>query len=175
MACPTPSPQNRIHHTGGKTGPRTLNGVQTMPANFSRAIRSTATVLVLVAVVGCGNRNEPVKVAGTVTVDGTPLEYGIVNFLRPESKAAAAGGSIQDGKFALAVPPGSYRVTITGTRKVAGKVEKSEMGDEAAVEPVVPTKYSQDSPLTAEVTGDGKELTFALEGIKPNPKSKQKR
>jgi hypothetical protein len=59
-------------------------------------------------VVGCGRRLG--HVAGTVRVDGAPLDYGIINFVAP---GGAASAPILDGAFeADGVPLGSVQIAV---------------------------------------------------------------
>lgn len=58
--------------------------------------------------VGCGQRLG--HVAGTVLVDGEPLDYGIINFVAP---AGAASAPILDGAFeAGGVPLGRVQIAV---------------------------------------------------------------
>jgi hypothetical protein len=76
-------------------------------------------VVLLLAASGCGRRL--VKLEGTVTLDGQPLEGATVTFV-PEggSGPSASGLTGSDGVFSLTtrtsgdgVAPGAYKVTVT--------------------------------------------------------------
>ena len=83
--------------------------------------RRTAVVLALASVViGCGQPSPYVKVQGTVTLDGKPLESGVVQF-HPPAGQVAAGEIGPGGAFTLTtrspgdgVLPGTYQATVTG-------------------------------------------------------------
>lgn len=69
--------------------------------------RAGLVVLVLAAA-GCGRRLG--DVAGSVTVDGRPLDYGIVNFV---GSAGAASAPVLDGRFeAGGVPLGTVGIAV---------------------------------------------------------------
>lgn len=66
------------------------------------------TAVALVAASACGPRHG--EVSGRVTVDGAPLDYGIVNFVAP---GAASSAPVVDGKFtAGGVPLGSVKIAV---------------------------------------------------------------
>jgi len=66
-----------------------------------------AVVLAVVAL-GCGQRHG--QVSGSVTVDGVPLDYGIVNFVGLDGAASAP---ILDGAYeAGGVPLGTVRIAV---------------------------------------------------------------
>ena len=57
---------------------------------------------------GCGHRHG--QVSGTVTVDGMPLDYGIINFV---AKDGAASAPILDGAYeASGVPLGAVQIAV---------------------------------------------------------------
>ena len=109
---------------------------------------------------GCG---QP-KVTGTVTFsDGTPLERGAVNF---EAGTYIAMGSLdKNGRYSIGgvkagdgVPPGVYKVTITGamgvdTASAATAAQSGGMGNLATFVPLIDRKYerAETSGLVCEV------------------------
>jgi nucleoid-associated protein YgaU len=73
-------------------------------------------ILVAGMLVGCGPRGTPskgIQATGTATLDGTPLEMGLV-VLEPEGGGESASGQIaKDGSFKLYdVKPGRYKVAV---------------------------------------------------------------
>lgn len=64
--------------------------------------------LALLAGLACGPRHG--DVSGHVTVDGMPLDYGIVNFV---TDGAASSAPVVDGMFAAGgVPLGTVRIAV---------------------------------------------------------------
>src|SRR5262245_13172470 len=105
-----------------------------MAMNRSALLRCASLLAVgfggLALVAGCGG--DPLgrqPMAGTVNVNGSPLEKGSISF-QPVEKGMPAGGKVAAGKFSIArkdgVPAGKYRVTInapvpgTGSEPPAG-------------------------------------------------------
>lgn len=103
-------------------------------------------------VFGCAPPSPYVKVQGTVTLDGKPLESGVVQF-HPPAGQVAAGEIGPGGAFTLTtrfpgdgVLPGTYQATVT-----------SEASD-AAEQPLVPLRYTRagSSGLSVTIFPDSK-------------------
>ena len=130
-------------------------------------------LIVLFLATGCSNN---LKVTGKVTFpDGSPLTVGKVVF---ETESFVASGPLQsDGTYTLGsvkendgVPPGSYRVSISGAM-VAGEAKNVTMKSAGGISSTVPmsmyssavdTKFSrgETSGITCDVT---KSMTFDFE------------
>ena len=134
---------------------------------------AVAPLLVLLASVlalaGCGAKGTQTKgiaATGTATLDGTPLEMGIV-VLQPEGGGESASGQIsKDGTFKVHdVKPGRYKAAVQ-TSMFAGMASQGQKaaakageGRPVAVRPLdgtlrpVPAKYEKTttSELTVEV------------------------
>ena len=118
---------------------------------------------------GCGGSGGPQRaaVSGNVTLDGSPIPEGSINFYPTgASKGPSAGGEIHDGTYALAARQGpvvgACRVEIRATRKTG---QKTSFGTKVAdvVHQYVPAKYNTQSELTAEVAADGpNQFDFSL-------------
>ncbi|WP_435021212.1 carboxypeptidase-like regulatory domain-containing protein [Tundrisphaera sp. TA3] len=129
-------------------------------------------LLLGLALPGCGGDGIPREsVAGTVTLDGKPLESGTIRFLPsdPAATQTTADAPISGGKYAIpasqGLAPGSYLVSIsspvpgedpTAKKRPAAKPEESGTGAiDAPVEPPmhdqIPRKYNINSTLKADV------------------------
>ena len=130
-------------------------------------------VLVLVCVVGCGEPGTAptVKVTGTVTYNGDPVEGASVAFI-PESGRPASGTTDASGKFTLTTfksgdgaVPGKHAVAITEPSEdtnTEGEVDYS-LPDEPAGR--FPAKYTDPttSGFTATVEEGGQtDFTFNM-------------
>ena len=131
-----------------------------------RGVGPALAALLAAAIGGCGGAptdDRPLqKVKGLVTLDGRPLERGLIRFEPSSPEATTAGGAtIEQGQFALdrdaGLVPGNYRVSITGlgpeTAALVGGGEQApgpEAGKASPKEPV-PARYNAQSTLTAEV------------------------
>lgn len=125
--------------------------------------RSIALLVLFAAatVAGCGG-NGMSTVAGTVTVDGKPLEQGAISFVPADGEGPTAGATIEDGKYMTQAPPGQKKVKITGF-EITGQVpaykgmKNSPMRD--IVKEIVPDKYNIQTELnltieSTDTTGD---------------------
>ena len=98
----------------------------------------------------------PVPVRGTVRgADGTPVAGAVVVFARTPMDAEDPVRSDPDGRFDLAVPPGSYRVSVTAPG-LAGAVSPLEVAPSSDSEPGAPAEPA-DVPL--ELTAGGVEIS----------------
>jgi hypothetical protein len=104
---------------------------------------------------------------GTVTVDGQPLEKGVITFY-PNGPGTTVGGEINAGKFELAreqgATPGKYRVEISAYRATARTEFDVDLNAQVPVEvQILPAKYNVKSELEVEVTdGGSNEFEFQL-------------
>jgi hypothetical protein len=116
--------------------------------SLARNPQRRIVLLVLLAVLGCGENKNEGEVSGTVTYQGQPLPQGSVSFFDSSNKYLASSGIIK-GTYAttapLKVPIGPVKVTVTtpsrssGSRSVKG-VAKSKSGETITVISI-PAKY----------------------------------
>lgn len=121
---------------------------------------------------GCGVPDSgKYPLAGTVSLDGVPLDRGTIEF-HPVTAGTITGGTIREGKFdipaAQGATPGSYEVRIYST-DLAGEAvadPESPPGPEAArpAKPeLIAKRYNVESELEIEVEDGGStELDFQL-------------
>jgi hypothetical protein len=115
------------------------------------------------ALAGCGGGDgfprEPVS--GKVTLDGSPLETGLITFAPEDLKLPPAGTVITDGSYSMGRSEGPCtgpnKVTIS-CRKPTGKKLKSVDFPGTFVDEmreVIPAQYNVDSRLGVEVKKAG--------------------
>jgi hypothetical protein len=114
---------------------------------------------------GCGGR--PARVSGTVTLDGKPVDHGMVSFT-PASGGMLASGVIQsDGSYDLktnrdsGLEPGEYLVAVES--RVPGK--ENAIGAPPMPGPfITPERYSltQSSGLKYQVERGSNTIDIAL-------------
>jgi hypothetical protein len=103
-------------------------------------------------------------VTGTVTLDGRPLESGLIRFVPTDGQTATADATISNGQFTATVPVGEKRVSISAP-KVVGKRKMYETPDSPTtdvVEELLPARYNAQSELTITITAGDQPATFAL-------------
>jgi hypothetical protein len=118
---------------------------------------------------GCGG--DPLSrqaVSGTVSLNGTPVERGSINFHPVEQATTSAGAVIEAGKYQiprdLGLPPGKYRVVINAPKPgTGGDVPSDGMPGEpvAVAEEMIPPEWNVNSDQFIEVqTGGSTEFNF---------------
>lgn len=83
--------------------------------------------------VGCGPKKSEVSISGVATIDGEPIDLGVVQF---STGTAEGGGNVQDGRYTANVPPGELTVRIRGYRYTGPEPEIAE--PEPGAPPSVP-------------------------------------
>jgi hypothetical protein len=140
-----------------------------------RILLASAAALLLAAVWGCGSSGQ-ITVQGTVTVNGQPLESGVVALTSVDGRGATAGTPIERGSFHLqakGLVPGEYKVAINAFRKT-GKKTWDGMGEPNApasqkhyveeTEQYIPARYNDATELTATLkAGATNDLKFDLQ------------
>lgn len=148
---------------------------------------SALTLMVAIAALGCDSRRAGfVPVSGKVTIDGTPVTTGRIEFF-PESGRPSSGVIDSEGRYELktydpgdGAKPGSYVVTITAKQDSEEAPEYNSIEDEMngvladtgsrasrqrsqGTKWLVPQKYANRSTsgLTAEVGGE-EGIDFAI-------------
>lgn len=117
---------------------------------------------------GCGSGENYQPISGSVTVDGQPLDSGVIT-LYPEGEGTTVGGEITDGKFSLPQEggpiPGEYRVEIVAFRPTGETEFDIDLNEEVDIEEqYLPTQYNRNSTLKIEVQQEGENVfPFDLE------------
>lgn len=120
--------------------------------------------VVLPLLVGCGGPARA-QVTGTVTLDGQPLETGMISFEPIGGDGQSAGGGIKDGRYTLDASPGEMRVAIRAN-KVVGKTKLYNTPDSPTidkVEEIIPARYYAPSELKVTLKpGSNENVNFEL-------------
>ena len=108
---------------------------------------------ILASIASCGSGELPI--AGTVLVDGAPIDSGTVRFDPVDSgKGNGLGGMVKAGSFQLpaghGLVPGKYRVSATAFKKTGKTITDYQRG---AVEEMVQLPLV-DSPKEMELSHD---------------------
>jgi hypothetical protein len=141
---------------------------------LSAVVSAGALLLVLGFGGGCGGDSlgrQPV--AGSVSVNGSPLENGNVSF-HPVDKGIGSGAPVSGGKFSIAqkdgLPPGKYRVTINAPIPGTGGAASPDAlpGDPPApAQELIPPEWNSKSEQFVEVTNKGKnDFSFSIDAKK---------
>ena len=121
--------------------------------------RTLALLIALLAgaSLACGCARKPTTITGEVTLDGEPLQQGLITFVPVDGKTPNAAVAIKGGKYRLDAPSGPMRVQINSSR-VKGKRKAYDTPDSPLIDVLeerVPARYNATTELTAEVkTGE---------------------
>jgi hypothetical protein len=113
---------------------------------------------------GCTSKPAKGSVEGVVTLDGKPLEEGLIRFVPTDGATPSADATIFHGKFSATVPPGEKKVTISAS-KVVGNRKAYDTPDSPTVdivEELLPRRYNADSNLSLTVTSGVQSAEFKL-------------
>lgn len=119
-------------------------------------VRSLSLTLVTGALLlGCNSSSDLASVGGAVSVDGSLVDIGTIQF-RPAANPSSrgAGAAIDRGKFQLAsnhgLKPGTYSVIIQASRNTGKTFQDPQRGPV----PQLAQLTIVDSPKDVEVTAD---------------------
>ena len=134
---------------------------------------AAATLTLAAALAGCSGDTGPtdavarVPVSGSVTMDGTPLPQGTIQFVPAKgSSAVTVVTEITDGKYAFdrtsGPSPGKYLVSVS--TRVAPKLKEGEApGGTPKLPPeTIPAQYNAKTKLEAEIKEGASTQDFAL-------------
>jgi hypothetical protein len=131
--------------------------------------------------IGCGSDDGLPRqpVSGAVTLDGQPLECGMITFIPAAPGDAGIGGldkvvtaEVVDGRYSLTRAdgpvPGPHRVEIHARKSTGRKVKDPDDPQKIVDErrEAVPSRYNARSELAAEIREGGNALDFTLQGVK---------
>ena len=129
---------------------------------------------------GCGESRNEHEIKGNVTINGKPIQNGVISFVPADGAAQTAGGTIIDGSYVAHVPPGAKTVTVLGNEETGeeplyqGVPDSPTRKTYKTVTPVIYNTAST-SPLKIEITGAKEGVDFALEGKAPSAAELQAR
>lgn len=86
----------------------------------SRCVTLLCAGLTWLMLSGCQGGVETTRVTGIVTVDGKPVELGIISFEPEVASEHSATAEIHNGVFAIDSPRGTRRVSIMAYRQAKG-------------------------------------------------------
>ncbi|WP_417384711.1 hypothetical protein [Gimesia sp.] len=118
---------------------------------------------------GCNNQSafERTQVEGIVTLNGTPVEQGVITFI-PAGKGASAGAKIESGKFVIpketGPSPGEYKVEIDSSIPTGKQILDTD-GETMVTEYAngIPPRFNRQTELTVTLKEGNNQQLFDLE------------
>lgn len=117
----------------------------------------------LLAGCGPGTPTGKVKLTGTVTCGGKPLEGGVINFVAKQGTANGSAGISQKGGFTVFLVPGEYDVAVRDNSGM--RPPDTAKGPPIVIPRVVPERFTSanSSGLSVTAAADSKPVTIAVE------------
>jgi hypothetical protein len=118
---------------------------------FRRGLTLAAAVLAFLVLLGCNRGPAVGTVKGTVTLDGQPVDGGLIRLVPSDGNSQPADCQIAAGAYSITMPVGEKKVEIYWTKtNTSGPVDTASQGSEKVVA-LVPSKYNVESTLTVMV------------------------
>jgi hypothetical protein len=138
-----------------------------------RILAPVCCAIVCAAFAGCGGTNydgdQRFAVSGKVTVDGEPMDHGLIAFMPQGQDVRVAGGPITNGVYSIPEEKGpnagTYRVEIHWNVKTGQMGLNRDTGEPEfeIFKEGLPPKYHENSELTANVSKDDTTFDFDLD------------
>jgi hypothetical protein len=127
------------------------------------AVRSHFVLLLLLAVVlAACHRGPPMgTLKGKVTLDGQPVDGGLIRFVPADGNSQPEDCVVQGGNYTVTMPVGMKKVEVYWTKGGGKAVDTASQGTEQIVQ-LVPPKYNTQTTLTHELVEGEQEQDFAL-------------
>lgn len=135
-----------------------------LPHSTYQTYHLVFTIGLACSLCGCSPRDSLNRkaISGSITVDGKPVPNGSIGFEPLVSGGVGSGAVITDGKYSIAkqdgLPPGKYRVRITGDDGQNFGVSEGKMPGDEIMPPrksLVPESWNAKSKHEIDVTDTG--------------------
>ena len=138
---------------------------------YGRIAKFCGICVVLATCLGCGNKGpRRAAVTGQVTLDGRPIDEGVIQFLPVEGTVGPeTGGVIENGRYDIpqdrGVVVGKCRVELRASKKTGRKIQDptgrpGTLTDE--YKEVFPPSSNTNSTLVREIKDDLNTLDFNI-------------
>lgn len=121
---------------------------------------------------GCNFKNM-ISVNGNLTLDGDPIENGMISFMPLQDTGNSVAGQIVDGAYKLKLFPGEYVVKVFVERPLTPEELEKWLKDpmnrgsltppERVKKQILPDRYNNRSILRASVSTSSKTIDFELD------------
>src|SRR5438094_463558 len=118
-------------------------------------------LLLFAALAGCSRGPALGTITGTVTLDGQPVDGGLIKFTPADGNSQPEDAPVTGGKYTLKMPVGEKKVQIYWTKTSGGKVDTASQGTERVVV-LIPSKYNDETTLSYTVEKGQQTKDWAL-------------
>ena len=139
------------------------------PRYLRVGLAASVLLCAVVLLSGCGSGSPTAE--GTVSLDGTPVDGGIIAFIpvgdaEGEGKRPAASGEIKAGKYnvdaAHKLKTGKYRVEIRWPKPTGKKSKDPDIPTGDETKEAIPKKYNVESKKEEEVKSGSNTFNYTL-------------
>jgi hypothetical protein len=130
-------------------------------ATFNVALRSTLLLILGLLLAGCDQGPPKGTVKGTVTLEGQPVDAGVITFVPSDGNSQPEAVTITAGEYSVTMPVGDKRVEIYWAPSAGQVGDTATQGREQIVQRI-PAKYNAQSTLTHTVVKGAARKDFAL-------------
>jgi hypothetical protein len=113
-------------------------------------------------VAGCDQGPAVGTVKGTITIDGQPVDGGLIRLVPTDGNSQPADSVVTAGSYSITMPVGEKRVEIFWAPGGGGTVDTASQGAEKAIVQRIPSKYNTESTLTYTVESGQAVKDFSL-------------
>lgn len=124
-------------------------------------------LLICAPICGCGDSQA--NVTGTITMDGQPVPSGSITFVKAEGGQVREGAVIKDGGFQAKLPPGKYKIELSGQKVVGKRTQKGFDGKDEVIEltePLFPERYNTKTELSEDIKSGANTVKLDLKSTK---------
>ena len=125
-------------------------------------LRAACVLLLSAALCGCQRGPEVGTVKGTISLDGQPVEGGIVRFVPADGNSQPADCVITDGAYIVTMPLGEKKVEVFWAKSKSDlPVDTAGQGNEQIVQ-MIPARYNTQTTLSHTVVKGEEQKDFQL-------------
>ena len=125
------------------------------------AVRTALPILFALLLAGCNPGPPQGTVTGNVTLDGQPVEGGIIRFVPADGNSQPADSPITGGAYSVTMQTGEKKVEIYWAPSSGKAADTASQGAEPIVQRI-PAKYNAQTTLTYEIVKGKQTKDFAL-------------
>lgn len=127
-----------------------------------RTIQAGLWMVVLLVVCGCQRGPAVGTLKGNVTLDGVPVDGGLIRLVPADGNSQPADCQITAGAYSITMPVGEKKVEVYWTKSSGkGPVDTASQGSEKIIT-MVPPQFNVESKLVVTVDKGETTKDFAL-------------